>query len=156
MVSFAKEPYKRDYILQKRPIISAILLTVATPYTFSRLRGVADLTRVILQSTFRFNLNSRFWEIFSAGRYIDFLTLHLTSRFWKIRSERKYMDMLPKKKNPSTVILHLTNLVQEAPRTLSLPVENSQRTGGNSQLTGENSNVRVKMLNVHRTIKSSL
>jgi len=64
--------------------------------------------------------------------------------------------MLPKKKNPSTVILHLTNLVQEAPRTLSLPVENSQRTGGNSQLTGENSNVRVKMLNVHRTIKSSL
>jgi len=31
-VPFAKEPYKRDYILQKRPIISSILLTVATPY----------------------------------------------------------------------------------------------------------------------------
>jgi len=31
-VSFAKEPYKRDDILQKRPIISSILLTVATPY----------------------------------------------------------------------------------------------------------------------------
>jgi len=30
-VSFAKEPYKRDYILQKRPIILSILLTV-TPY----------------------------------------------------------------------------------------------------------------------------
>jgi len=30
-VSFAKEPYKRDDILQKRPIISSILLTVATP-----------------------------------------------------------------------------------------------------------------------------
>jgi len=30
-VSFAKETYKRDYILQKRPIISSILLTVATP-----------------------------------------------------------------------------------------------------------------------------
>jgi len=29
-VSFAKEPYKRDYILQKRPIILSILLTVAT------------------------------------------------------------------------------------------------------------------------------
>jgi len=32
LVSFAKEPYKRDDILQKRPIILSILLTVATPY----------------------------------------------------------------------------------------------------------------------------
>ena len=31
-VSFAKEPYKRDYILQKKPIILRSLLTVATPY----------------------------------------------------------------------------------------------------------------------------
>jgi len=31
-VSFAKEPYKRDYILQKRPIILSRLLIVATPY----------------------------------------------------------------------------------------------------------------------------
>jgi len=31
-VSFAKETYKRDDILQKRPIILSILLTVATPY----------------------------------------------------------------------------------------------------------------------------
>ena len=30
-VSFAKEPYKRDDILQKRPMILSILLTVATP-----------------------------------------------------------------------------------------------------------------------------
>jgi len=30
-VSFAKEPYKRDNILQMRPIIVSILLTVATP-----------------------------------------------------------------------------------------------------------------------------
>jgi len=30
-VSFAKEPYKRDYILQKRPEIELILLIVATP-----------------------------------------------------------------------------------------------------------------------------
>jgi len=30
-VSIAKEPYKRDDILQKRPIILSILLTVATP-----------------------------------------------------------------------------------------------------------------------------
>jgi len=31
-VSFAKEPYKRDYILQKRPVILMSLLIVATPY----------------------------------------------------------------------------------------------------------------------------
>ena len=29
-VSFAKEPYKKDYILQKRPIILRSLLIVAT------------------------------------------------------------------------------------------------------------------------------
>jgi len=33
-VSFAKEPYKRDYILQKRPKILRSLLIVATPYLF--------------------------------------------------------------------------------------------------------------------------
>ena len=32
-VSFAKEPYKTDDILQKRTIILSILLTVATPYS---------------------------------------------------------------------------------------------------------------------------
>jgi len=31
-VSFAKEPDKRDAILQKKPIILSILLTVASPY----------------------------------------------------------------------------------------------------------------------------
>ena len=31
-VSFAKEPYKRDYILQQRPIILRSLLIVAIPY----------------------------------------------------------------------------------------------------------------------------
>ena len=31
-VSFAKELYTRDYILQKRPIILRSLLIVATPY----------------------------------------------------------------------------------------------------------------------------
>jgi len=30
-VSFAKEPYKRDYTLQKRPTISRSLLIIATP-----------------------------------------------------------------------------------------------------------------------------
>jgi len=35
-VSFAKEPYKRDYILQKRPVILRSLLIVATAYVYSR------------------------------------------------------------------------------------------------------------------------
>jgi len=32
LVSFAKEPCKRDYILQKRPMILRSILIVATPY----------------------------------------------------------------------------------------------------------------------------
>ena len=37
-VSFAKEPYKRDYILQKRLIMLKILLIVATPYAHNYTR----------------------------------------------------------------------------------------------------------------------
>ena len=33
-VSFAKETYKRDYILQKRPTILRSLLIVASPYVY--------------------------------------------------------------------------------------------------------------------------
>jgi len=36
LVFFAKESYKRDYTLQKRPIILSILLTVATPSSQTR------------------------------------------------------------------------------------------------------------------------
>ena len=42
-VSFAKEPYKRNYVLQKRPIILSILLIVATPY--SQVETKLDSTR---------------------------------------------------------------------------------------------------------------
>ena len=37
-VSFAKEPYKRDAILQKRPMILKSLLIVATPYVYAQQR----------------------------------------------------------------------------------------------------------------------
>jgi len=40
LVSFAKETYKRDDILQKRPIILSILLTVATPYMYMESRSL--------------------------------------------------------------------------------------------------------------------
>ena len=42
-VSFAKETYKRDYILQKRPIILRSLLIVATPYHLSSIDSVLIL-----------------------------------------------------------------------------------------------------------------
>jgi len=38
-VYFAKEPYKRDDILQKRPVILRSLLIVATPYRHTDDRG---------------------------------------------------------------------------------------------------------------------
>ena len=37
-VSFAKDTYKRDDILQKRPIILRSLLIVASPYVYVRVR----------------------------------------------------------------------------------------------------------------------
>jgi len=48
-VSFAKEPYKRDDILQKRPVILSMLLTVATPYRiiFDPVWGHAHVTWLI-------------------------------------------------------------------------------------------------------------
>ena len=54
-VSFAKEPYKRDYILQKRPVILRRLLIVATPYLLDdisqmislRSYGVATIRRLL-------------------------------------------------------------------------------------------------------------
>ena len=57
-VSFAKKTYKRDAILQKRPISLSILLTVATPYVCACLDlidnftnyGVATISR-LLQTT---------------------------------------------------------------------------------------------------------
>jgi len=42
-VSFAKEPYDRDDILQKRPIILRSLLLEATPYSISRLLKIIGL-----------------------------------------------------------------------------------------------------------------
>ena len=38
-VSFAKEPYKTDYILQKSPMILRSLLIVATPYILYKVDG---------------------------------------------------------------------------------------------------------------------
>ena len=38
--SFAKEPYKRDYVLQKRPVMLSVLLTVATPYRMAKIHSV--------------------------------------------------------------------------------------------------------------------
>ena len=44
-VSFAKEPYKRDYILQKRPTILRSLLIVATPYQKSQVISETNIWR---------------------------------------------------------------------------------------------------------------
>ena len=48
-VSFAKEPYKRDYILQKRPIIVRSLLIVVTPYLVTVHRSDNTFWQDILQ-----------------------------------------------------------------------------------------------------------
>jgi len=44
-VSFSKEPCKRDYILQKRPIILRSLLIVATPYLMTYICHGISITK---------------------------------------------------------------------------------------------------------------
>ena len=46
-ISLAKEPYKRDYILQKRPIILRSLLIVATQYVIVRVCVVTHWCDII-------------------------------------------------------------------------------------------------------------
>ena len=46
-VPFATEPYKRDNILQKRPVILRSLLIVATPYTTHDNRRVMGWLRLV-------------------------------------------------------------------------------------------------------------
>jgi len=46
--SFAKEPYKRDYILQKRPVILRSLLIVGTRYS-SKALFIVTATRYVLR-----------------------------------------------------------------------------------------------------------
>jgi len=58
-VSFAKEPCKRDHILQKRTIDLSILLTVATPYMLSR----ATVCGVIMCEIEIHGLNSRMHQL---------------------------------------------------------------------------------------------
>jgi len=47
LLSFTKESYKRDYILQKRPIISRSLLIVATPDQVLRVRAQENNVEIL-------------------------------------------------------------------------------------------------------------
>jgi len=64
-VSFAKEPYKRDYILQKRPMILRSLLIVATPYL--------GPTWVVTSSTWRYCMSLMGAIVISVGVYYKWL-----------------------------------------------------------------------------------
>jgi len=58
-VSFAKEPYKRDDILQKRPVILSILLTVAIPYDMTPTQQRVCLTYTYIYRHMTWYLRSR-------------------------------------------------------------------------------------------------
>ena len=80
-VSFAKETYKRADILQKRPIILSILLTVATPY-----HVLQSYTRAPIFS----NVNMRSAPtppIFTLQLFLD--SLFMGSYFFQRRTETK-------------------------------------------------------------------
>jgi len=62
-VSFAKEPYIRDNILPKRPIISSILLTKATPYILQRTHAWQCMKKYLWNGC-----NAAFWRIHISRR----------------------------------------------------------------------------------------
>jgi len=60
-VSFAKEPYKRDYILQTRPTISRSLRIIAIPYNRQSIYVYAEQT-IFLESVC--TNTTKYWHIF--------------------------------------------------------------------------------------------
>jgi len=52
-VSFAKEPYERDDILQKRPVNLSILLTVATPCLLHDRAKTINTIQILTRGTIR-------------------------------------------------------------------------------------------------------
>ena len=87
-VSFAKEPYKRDDILQKRLIILRSLLIVATPYPYSHHQNSQKFSSVI--SLYRISSNEQIFENFylppSWGQNSQKSICHLLSDFWYLIS----------------------------------------------------------------------
>ena len=85
-VSFAKDPYKRDYILQKRPIILRSLLIVALPYLFVSIHS--DCISLCI-----YHLRHR-WRVTDTRRYIDthrWTVSTLSNRCrWRVTNTRGY------------------------------------------------------------------
>jgi len=53
--SFAREPYEREHILQKRPITLSILLIVATPYVIQPIADRVAKNLEIISKNFQFS-----------------------------------------------------------------------------------------------------
>jgi len=68
-VSFAKEPYKRDKILQKRPMILRSLLIVATPY---ELLHILYIHTILLVFTCLFCKRALLNRLYSAKQTYNF------------------------------------------------------------------------------------
>ena len=67
MSLFQKKPYKRDYILQKRPQIIVSLLIVATPYVYCmRINGCTHVQPIAFEASYNRILQSQSsWSLFN-------------------------------------------------------------------------------------------
>jgi len=70
-VSFAKEPYKRDDILQKRLLIWRRLLIVATPYWIKYVWHAAFIISTLIDDTIRMSSMKHVW--YAACRSVTWL-----------------------------------------------------------------------------------
>jgi len=85
-VSFAKEPHKRDHILQKRPIILRSLLIVATPYQQgNRKNGLGRADTIVWNSSYIWNTSKEF-ILYTSMEY----TCYSRACIWMSRKLRKF------------------------------------------------------------------
>ena len=92
-VSFAKDPYKRDYILQKRPIILGSLLIVATPYDSAHTTYSFERQRPVMTHITTITLPP--WQATERPTHISYITLLISLFiFWREREKSEHFDIV--------------------------------------------------------------
>ena len=116
-VPFAKKPYKRDYILQKRPIILRSLLLIATPYwsnLISECRMMYDSSHTLWDSYWdisclmkSYSVSHHVWDESHMMRYtIRFHKAHLVMSL-NVWLTSCHMRFLLRYRIPHSVSLHI-------------------------------------------------
>jgi len=137
-VSFVKEPCKRDIILQKRPIILSVLLSVATPYLWIGMRD-------------------EFWVVSSGS--VVLLSVLLCRNFSKVSSLLSFYTATQtfEKSSKTVLVLFLSHSVRcDFSKVWIEYVEFSRVTYSTMGLTFREKNTKKHQHSLIRILKSQL